>query len=321
MKKLKEQDFIQNLEDRLSNTSSISEPNFQPETCQFLRSLRMKRFTEAFYTTYRNVFLFDRKNSISTESKNTFLTGKDRFNQTFLKPSTEEQVKVLFDSIGSDQSLYQLWPLVPLLKCNDWDDHLKKGLSQSVFKKDRIHNSRLKRKLKWFTKKGYNSNRLVKFIRLYYRKKSNVNRFIALKDKWQKNQSIEDSKKRLISDQIVRLSKKNSSWLNFMSSRHAKGLEQDDKRNLKDYANKRVKGYSPRQVDSKNRPTLCYASLVYGTKSSNLIRWQQFNKGSRARLFYNKMLKGGRASDKLNFFELELEFIQLIYENYSGYSR
>jgi hypothetical protein len=57
-----------------------------------------------------------------------------------------------------------------------------------------------------------------------------------------------------------------------MSSRHAKGLEQDDKRNLKDYANKRVKGYSPRQVDSKNRPTLCYASLVYGTKSSNLIR-------------------------------------------------
>lgn len=108
MKKLKEQDFIQNLEDRLSNTSSISEPNFQPETCQFLRSLRMKRFTEAFYTTYRNVFLFDRKNSISTESKNTFLTGKDRFNQTFLKPSTEEQVKVLFDSIGSDQSLYQL---------------------------------------------------------------------------------------------------------------------------------------------------------------------------------------------------------------------
>jgi len=102
-----------------------------------------------------------------------------------------------------------------------------------------------------------------------------------------------------------------------MSSRHVKDLEHDDKRTF--YGNKR-KSTQEESLYRKNSP-LCYASLVYGSRSSNLIRWQQFNKGSRTRLFYNRVLKGGRVSDKLNFFELELEFIQLIYENYSGYSR
>jgi hypothetical protein len=57
-----------------------------------------------------------------------------------------------------------------------------------------------------------------------------------------------------------------------MSSRHVKDLEQNDKRTLKDYGNKRA--YRTTQEESiykKNSP-LCYAFLVYGSRSSKLIR-------------------------------------------------
>ena len=110
MKKLKDQDFVVNLESSLKKGSMSSgiESDSQDQTCQFLRSLKLKRFTEAFYVTYRNLFLFDRRNAISSNENKKLKDGKDRFNHTFLEPSTEEQVKILFDSVGSDQSVYKL---------------------------------------------------------------------------------------------------------------------------------------------------------------------------------------------------------------------
>jgi len=59
MKKLKDQDFVLNLESSLKKGSmSLDiESDSQDQTCQFLRSLKLKRFTEAFYVTYR-IFFF-----------------------------------------------------------------------------------------------------------------------------------------------------------------------------------------------------------------------------------------------------------------------
>jgi len=110
MKKLKDQDFVLNLESSLKKggTNLDIESDSQAQICQILRSLKLKRFTEAFYVTYRNLFLFDRRNEISSDDNKKFKDGKDRFNHTFLETSTEEQVKILFDSIGSDQSVYKL---------------------------------------------------------------------------------------------------------------------------------------------------------------------------------------------------------------------
>jgi hypothetical protein len=45
---------------------------------------------------------------------------------------------------------------------------------------------------------------------------------------------------------------------------------------------------------------LCYASLAYNTKTSSLIRSQQFTKNARTSFFYNRILKGGRTSHKFN---------------------
>lgn len=72
----------------------------------------------------------------------------------------------------------------------------------------------------------------------------------------------------------------------------------------------------------KNKP-LCYASLVYGTNSGRCVRWQQFNKSARTRFFYHNLFRGGRSGGtrKLNFFQLELNFIQSVYLTYSGYTR
>jgi hypothetical protein len=37
---------------------------------------------------------------------------------TFLNPKIEEETKILFDRLGSDQSIYNLWSLTPLLRVN-----------------------------------------------------------------------------------------------------------------------------------------------------------------------------------------------------------
>jgi len=100
--------------------------------CDFLRALKLKRFTETFYTTYRNLHLFDRKVYKVLEKtpnqKKNLQKGRDTqkqgsnfsdlsFNkeeplekliQTFLEPKIEEETKFFFDRLGSDQSIYNL---------------------------------------------------------------------------------------------------------------------------------------------------------------------------------------------------------------------
>jgi hypothetical protein len=214
----------------------------------------------------------------------------------------------LFNRFGLDQSIYALSTLSPLLKSNNWNSSIKNGLSQSVLKREKNHGSRLRRKLRWLNRRSYTSSRFVKFIRNYYKSKSKVNRFINSKDKWQKDDQLSYKKLSMV-NQVTDLSKKRPGWLKHNLS---KGMDHVNTNKLgKTNLNQKFVGTEP----------LCYASLVYGAKSSHFIKWQQFNKNARSRLFYNRVVKGGRVSDKFNFFELELQFIQSVYESYSGYTR
>jgi hypothetical protein len=224
-----------------------------------------------------------------------------------------------------------------LLRVNKWNSSLKKGLAQSVFKREKNHNLRLRRKLRWLKKRGFRSSigRFVKFIRHYYKAKSKITRFISMKDKWEKDKRDKENKKSEEKDnlkenvtaphQMIFLSKKHPSWINYTISRRIQliSLNHSNRKLKKKNFNERnsIKHLTNHNVLNKDTRPLCYASFIYGTRSSHFIRWQQFNKNARTRLFYNKNFKGGRVSDKLNFFELELEFIQSIYESYSGYTR
>jgi len=121
---------------------SSDENSKEIHICDFLRALKLKRFTETFYTTYRNLHLFDRKVykvlEKTPDQKKNLQKGRiaqkqasnsldlsfnkqeplEKLVQTFLEPKIEEETKIFFDRLGSDQSIYNLWSLSPLLKVN-----------------------------------------------------------------------------------------------------------------------------------------------------------------------------------------------------------
>ena len=93
LRKFKDKNYLSSMTEA---TPSASEVNL----IHFIKSLRVKRFTELFYLTYRNMHLVDR---ISDTSSN------DSFH-------IEKHINPLFTSLTGTQSVFTLWPLLSLLK-------------------------------------------------------------------------------------------------------------------------------------------------------------------------------------------------------------
>jgi ribosomal protein S4 len=106
---------------------SVSAEEKNIDVCEFLRLSKLKRFTEAFYITYRNLHflerdfgLIDNTRNPKIETKRNFLKSRlEEVGQSFLKSQIEENMGPLFNRFGLDQSIYALSTLSPLLKSNN----------------------------------------------------------------------------------------------------------------------------------------------------------------------------------------------------------
>jgi len=88
--------------------------------CNYIAALRMKRFTEAFYMTYRNLHLIERTSSLGVASVPHGEAGATRADD---RPSgedfdVEKHVQPVFETIGYNQSIYLLWPVISLLRAS-----------------------------------------------------------------------------------------------------------------------------------------------------------------------------------------------------------
>ena len=91
--------------------------------CDFIKNLKIKRFSEIFYLTYKNFFL---------------LTDSSIFSKTFSSPERFVNLKFFFQSIGFNQSIYFLWPLFSLLSIQSWNGSLKNTIIHSATNVKRI---------------------------------------------------------------------------------------------------------------------------------------------------------------------------------------
>lgn len=85
--------------------------------CDFIKNLKIKRFSEIFYLTYKNFFL---------------LSDSSIFSKTFSSTERFLNLKFFFQSIGFNQSIYFLWPLFSLLSIQSWTGALKGSIIHSA---------------------------------------------------------------------------------------------------------------------------------------------------------------------------------------------
>jgi len=76
----------------------------------YIGGLKIKRFTEAFYMTYKNLHLIERHAGPLLSAP---AHSSDLADQAF---DVEKHIQPVFDTIGYNQSIYLLWPLTSLLK-------------------------------------------------------------------------------------------------------------------------------------------------------------------------------------------------------------
>jgi len=80
-----------------------------------IKRLQLKRFTEAFYITYRNLHLIPRFTIHMARLKGKKGHASPRV-QSVTRHNVEKNIKPIYEKIGYNQSLFMLWPVAPLLK-------------------------------------------------------------------------------------------------------------------------------------------------------------------------------------------------------------
>lgn len=219
--------------------------------CNYINHLKIKRFSEIFYLTYKNFFL---------------LPECSIFHKPSFSPNESERtnnLNFIFKTVGFNQSIYLLWPLFYLLTVQSWNSDIKNNVLRSY----RINISNLNKKTKYSLNKGKNNLSSVST--------KNMKNLINLKNYQNKLFQLESKKNELKNSQNI---------LNHFT---------------------RDNNY-PSWVLKKSLN--CYASFVYGTRKCKWVQLQQQKKT----FFYNKIY------NKINFFELELDFFQLIYSHYKN---
>jgi ribosomal protein S4 len=255
---------------------SNSQTNLCRLTTNYIKNLKIKRFSEIFYITYKNFFLLSNSSFFSKTSFTSF----ERFNN----------LKFFFQTIGFNQSIYFLWPLISLLSIHNWNSEIKNSIIRSVTQTHSKYQS--------LNKLTDNSNRVFNSS-LIINQQKNLKHLLNLKNFQMKlNSSSSNSLivKKSIDDNFLFNSKSH----NYLLNNSMLMLK------TKSYLNfSWIFNWSKSSFEWSN----CYAYLIYGTRQCKWVQLQQQqNKG----IFSNKIF------NKLNFFELELDFFQLSFRYYKS---
>lgn len=242
---------------RLPKTDSKVEMKNDLHVCDYIKNLKIKRFTEIFYITYKNLHLFG-QGKVST-----------------LAETTELHVKPFFQMVGYNQSIYLLWPVLCLLAWRAWGPEMLRSILR--------------------TSGSENPGSLKK------RKQADSQTL------WQKNlRSLLTQKK------LQAMPKSFVPLTNSEAARTAAGGSAVNTKSIPkgkihmlDQVN-HIYNLNPSWIYAKSLN--CYAAVVYGTRKCKWVQLQQRKQSD----FYN------RVCNKLNFFELELDFFQLAYRHYKG---
>lgn len=84
--------------------SGPPQPSESEKLYKYIKGLKIKRFTEAFYMTYRNLHLIERTSATAVAPTEGF------------EGDVEKHIQPVFDTIGFNQSIYLLWPVISLLR-------------------------------------------------------------------------------------------------------------------------------------------------------------------------------------------------------------
>ena len=131
LRKLKNKDYLNfrgslnNSENSLHLITEITEAS-EITLKNLIKTLKIKRFTEIFYVTYKNLHLIDRLYKESNVSNNNGLTNI--LNLSLQQNHIEKNIKPLFDFIGYNQSIFLLWPVMSMLKITSWEPNVKQNI-------------------------------------------------------------------------------------------------------------------------------------------------------------------------------------------------
>jgi ribosomal protein S4 len=249
LRRLKNQDYIQNLGETLTNQSQREKQdqipkedidiNAESNLMSFVRNLRIKRFTEIFFMTYRNMHLLDRNFS-------GFATANESLNSQI---HIEKHIKPIFDYMGHNQSMFMLWPVVSLLKIASFSSSANSSASVKTANVPSLGS--IKKNIIQFsiTSTKEDKQKLQNLLRY----KRNLNR-------------LENNYK--ISAQSQENSNKNNEEINIGTTSFAGAKE----KNHKDMNSKSIPGKIMQiaSVDKSKifyaRSSKCYASILYGTR-------------------------------------------------------
>lgn len=244
----------------------------------YIKNLKIKRFSEIFYLTYKNFFLLPNCSIF--------------FHESFLSKERINNLNFFFQRIGYNQSIYLLWSINCLLSSasrNSWNSEIKNNI---------IRNSRLKD-----NKNKMNSNSNIGRNKTVYTQnliQKNLKDLLSLKNF--QNKLIKSSK-----DQNMLIFNENSPVrASLIKKIGEESLNIEEKNNSNNILNNILLNHNQNPSWLFHKSLNCYASIVYGTRKCQWIQIQQQKNGG----FYNKVY------NKIQFFELELDFFQLAYRHY-----
>ena len=106
LRRLKDKNYLNSLTDTLSSSpctlesfSNLSSHDNLTHLVSFIQKLRLKRFTETFFLTYRNLHLLNHTIAPSSLSYQQFLDSKTHI---------EKHIKPIFEYLGHNQSVFLL---------------------------------------------------------------------------------------------------------------------------------------------------------------------------------------------------------------------
>lgn len=222
----------------------------------YISKLKIKRFSEIFYLTYRNFFFLSKSSIFSHES--------------FLSEQRCNNLNFYFQKVGFNQSIYLLWSLVCLLsivspKKNSWNSEIRNHIIRSSRNKENVSRIKLNKN------KLYSQNMIQKNFRDLLSIKNFQTKLFQSDSKLKQNlvsTNISSGSHNILANVLLNHNQ-NPSWI-------------------------------------FNKSLNCYASVVYGTRQCQWVQMQQQKYSG----FYNKLY------NKMQFFELELDFFQLSYRHY-----
>ncbi len=271
--------------------------------CNYIAALKIKRFTEAFHTTYRNLHSIERTSSLGVAS--ALREGATRADD---HPSgedfdVEKHVQPVSETIGYNQSIYLSWPVISLLKASLRNSQIKRNPIQSSTRAPRP-SSRVglagtnRNEAATRSREAAQHNIKRKLQNLLKRKKLQTSG-VYLQNR--QTGSLESS----IPNRIRSLTPQNPSRSYTAPSKgeHARGSGPH-------FAGNAVSDKSPAASAKSSRS---YASIVYGTRKCKWIKLQQGSCGAKGSL-HNQI------PNHTQSFQLELEFPQAVYRGVHGHS-